>query len=524
MSPPERRLNPGRSAQDRFGYELRQWRKKRGLSQGRLGLLVHVSGDLIQRIEVGDRRPSHDLACRCDEILRASGAILRAWQEFQAEAVRGHDDDDVADKAAVVADNNAQRVADKPETGRMVLSAVSVAAEGVSVVLSAPTDGGGPAHGAYAADRDIIPCRTEDGRIIWVSVPRRGFLLAGAGALASAVAGPPVARNRSAAKLVASLRSADGSPFERFETMRKVLMDCDNLFGPMQVMQLAHEQIMMMDGLRKNMRGSDHHHLLSVEVQFADLLSWLYQDSGNYRNAQYWLGRALDWSHISDDAGTVAFILARKSQLAGQFRDGVEAVEVADAAMRSIPENDRSAVIAITYAAHGYALRDDKKSCLRAYDRAHELLGEIDAENASWYGNFLSRAYVEVQRAHSLSVFGDYGKAAEAFQVALDALPDSYYRDRGVYLARKANAHTGAARAGQDDAEEHAAIAAKSGLEALAIGIETRSGRIHSELIQVGQDLTQWHRLPAVEEFSAAMTEALPMMADHDQDGDIERE
>jgi len=524
MSRPERRLDPSRSALDRFGYDLRRWRKMRGLSQDRLGLLVHVSGDLIQRIEVGARRPSRDLAQRCDDALRSEGALLEAWEALRSDAAKGLDDTDDTDKSAVVTDNRLRGSAAQLVSERMVLAAVSMAAEGISVALSATSEGGRLADGAYAADREIVPCRTEDGRIIWVSVPRRGFLLAGIGAATSAISGSPVARNRSAAKLVANIRSAEGSPFERFETMRKVLMDCDNLFGPMQVVRLVHEQLVMMDGLRKNTRGTDYHRLLDVEVQFADLLSWLYQDSGNHHNAQYWLGRALDWSHISGDAGTVAFILARKSQLAGQFQDGVEAVEVAEAATRNVPPNDRSAVIATAYAAHGYALRGDKTSCLRAYDRAHDLLSDIDADRVTWYGKFLNPAYVEVQRAHSLSVFGDYVKAAEAFQVALEALPDSYYRDRGVYLARKALAHAGAAGTSKDDAEEQAAVAASSGLEALAIGVETNSARIHAELVQIDSNLAPWHRVPSVAEFRDTLHEVRSMLAKRSQDGDLEGE
>lgn len=82
MSRPERDLYPDRSALDRFGYELRRWRKARGLSQDRLGTLVHVSGDLIYRIELGQRRPARDLAHRCDQALDTGEALLRLWTRW----------------------------------------------------------------------------------------------------------------------------------------------------------------------------------------------------------------------------------------------------------------------------------------------------------------------------------------------------------------------------------------------------------------------------------------------------------
>jgi len=508
---------------DRFGFELRHWRKNRGLSQDRLGSLIHVSGDLIQRVEVGERRPSRHLASRCDEALDAGGALLQAWEEFDAESRRAGEADDT-DTSPADTDNRGSRVTTQPTSGRMVLPAVSLAGEEISVALGGAAGEGGSPDEAYAADRVIIPCRIEDGRIIWVSVPRRTFLLGGIGAAASVISDAPIAGNPSPTKLIANLRSADGSSFERFEAMRKVLRDCDNLFGPAQVMRVVYEQLNIMSHLRKSTRGADYQRLLRMEVQFADLLAWLYQDSGSHRGAQYWLGRALDWSHISGDPGTVAFILARKSQLAGQINDGTEAVDVAEAAMRQVPPNNRSAVIATTYAAHGHALQRDKTSCLRAYDRAHELLADLEDDPISWYGKFLNTAYVQIQRAHSLSVIGDYRPAAKAFQVALNALPDSYYRDRGVYLARKALAHAGGAGADKDNADEDAAEAAKAGLEALAIGTETHSGRILAGLSRLDRRLDPWHRLASVGEFKNAIHDFKPTLAQRNQCEDPEGE
>ena len=82
MGRPERTLHPERSALDRFGYVLRKWRKRRGLSLARLGTHAHVSGGMLQLIEVADREPSHDLAQRCETALDADGEIIEAWREF----------------------------------------------------------------------------------------------------------------------------------------------------------------------------------------------------------------------------------------------------------------------------------------------------------------------------------------------------------------------------------------------------------------------------------------------------------
>jgi transcriptional regulator with XRE-family HTH domain len=82
MGRPERTLHPERSALDRFGYVLRKWRKRRGLSLARLGAHALVSRGMIQLIEVAEREPSYDVAQRCEAALEAGGEIMEAWRQF----------------------------------------------------------------------------------------------------------------------------------------------------------------------------------------------------------------------------------------------------------------------------------------------------------------------------------------------------------------------------------------------------------------------------------------------------------
>lgn len=86
MGRPERILHPGRSALDRFGYELRQLRKERGYSLARLAGMVYVSADLLQRIETAERRPSQELTEQLDKALQADGALLERWRDLSAES------------------------------------------------------------------------------------------------------------------------------------------------------------------------------------------------------------------------------------------------------------------------------------------------------------------------------------------------------------------------------------------------------------------------------------------------------
>lgn len=75
MGQKPRPLDPNASPLAFFGFLLRDWRVRRGLSQARLGLMVHVSRDLIAKIEKAERRPSRDLIDRLDAALDADGEL-----------------------------------------------------------------------------------------------------------------------------------------------------------------------------------------------------------------------------------------------------------------------------------------------------------------------------------------------------------------------------------------------------------------------------------------------------------------
>ena len=62
-----------------FGAELRHYRTRAGMSQDQLGARVYCSGDLIGKIENGQRAPTKELAAACDAVaeLGTDGALTR---------------------------------------------------------------------------------------------------------------------------------------------------------------------------------------------------------------------------------------------------------------------------------------------------------------------------------------------------------------------------------------------------------------------------------------------------------------
>ncbi|MGW2865000.1 helix-turn-helix domain-containing protein [Streptomyces sp. NPDC001205] len=460
-------LTPHASPHHYLGAEMRAWRNQRGLSLGTLSKTVVFNSSYMARVERGDQAASAALVEAYDRTLGAGGSLVR----LHTSILQG---------ASLEA-----------------LTAGHVAKPGLHVAKPLVALADEPDIQAPSSEGISVPVRTDDGRIIFVSLSRRALIGAlGAGAAIAAASDLPAA----AAVRRSNIAASGADPIELLKATRRVLIDNDNLFGPSQVIPVVQQQIAAIKELRADRQGVDRRQLLQLQTQYSELCGWLYQDLGDFRAAQHWTHEALEASHMSGDPELTTYILARRSQLAGDMRDPIEAVDVAEAAEDLATPGSRLAAVAATFGAHGHALRKDAVLTQRAYEHARELQASMDPDPASPWGVWLDPAYIEVHRAHSLAVLGEHRGAAEAFRSAISQLPPGYHRDRGVYLAREAVAlaHSG-------EAEQAAGV----GLQALSIGQETGSARITRELAQLDGDLDKWRTVPKVIDFRDAMSEAV---------------
>ncbi|NGO67462.1 helix-turn-helix domain-containing protein [Streptomyces sp. SB3404] len=479
MGQQPRTLTPHAGPHHELGAEMRAWRTRRGLSLGAMSGIIHFSKGYIGRVERADQAASADLVTAYDHAVRAEGALVRMFRRFSEQ-----------DGPALE-----PSVPRPPVPGAESRVHVSNLGSHVSNDLGHMAE---EADGRATSLEGIsVPARTDDGGIIFVSISRRALLgtlgtAAAAAALsdASAAAAPPPTPGSLPAM----------NPIEHLRATRRVLIDNDNMFGPYQSIPIVERQMAAMKSLRRELRGGDRQQLLQLQTQYAELAGWFHQDAGNFRAAQHWMREALELSHLSGDPELTTFILARRSQLAGDMRDPIEALDVAEAAGDRADPGSRLAAVAATFGAHGYALQGDADACQRAYDHAHDLCQRMDPNPDSPWGVWLDPGYIEVHRAQSLNVLGRHHAAAESFGRAITSLPTGFHRDRGVYLARQAVALAGAGEAEQ---------AGTVGLQALRVGVETGSGRITRELARLDDDLGKWHSVITVNEFRDAMRDAV---------------
>lgn len=353
-----------------------------------------------------------------------------------------------------------------------------------------------PEQALSDAEGVSVPGRLRDGSVVWVNLDRRTLLRTGAESspvVADSGALPGMFHNARAA-------SAYGStPVEHLRRTRRLLIDSDNQLGPRQVVSAVRNHIQVLQSLRGDAEGTDRRDLMELQTRYGEFLSWLYHDLGDSKAASYWLDRAMQWSQMVGNNDLTTYVMARKAQLAADTADLVDVVDLAEAAQRMARPRSRLAAMARTYEAYGHALRGEADESERAIDDVRNALDGAPADPIPW-GAWLNVSYVEMYRAQSLEVLGEHGQAADGFAAAIRMMPDGYYRDRGVYMARQA---VSLAKA---QAPERAATI---GMHALTVAEDTGSGRITNELARLDKALNPWQRVPEVGEFRATFDASL---------------
>jgi tetratricopeptide (TPR) repeat protein/DNA-binding XRE family transcriptional regulator len=501
-----------------LGRKLASLRRAAGLSQQALadGIGFHFTRSTVANVEVGRQNAPIDFWVACDAALQSGSSLRDAYRELltlRAEQLRQH-----AGRISIPSVLHASPGAGRRQrdwglssSSREVVCTTlgSTRDDGIRDEAAGlgcyPTNGAvghdtGPPIGGVAderlnrlpGDRLTMPCRMADGKVVFVSVPRRTLLVGSVGALVMGASSCEAASSRQQAGWTSVASDSDLSPVESFRQLRSLLVDQDNLVGPAHVLPAVRGQVQIIHQLRCGSAGHDRKSLLQIQSEYAEFAGWLSQDLGDFRGAQAWLSQALEWAHAARDHDLVTYILARKSQLAGDVGDATAALDMAEAAQHSATPRSRLRAAAATYGAYGHALAGDADASARAIDDAFGVLE--DAEHAEGWARapWLDRTYIEVQAGRCLAQLGRPKQAVGAFQRALDILPAQYRRDRGVYLARQAWAYASAGEIEQ---------AANLGGQALNIAATTRSHRIEAELVRIDNELNRWPRCPQVDGF-----------------------
>ena len=348
--------------------------------------------------------------------------------------------------------------------------------------------------GRFSDDDEITnPGHLRDGQIIFMTIPQNMFFLGRIDRSVSLV--EMDVTTAASTQIYAKAGAAGLTPIEYLRRVRQLLIDNDNLLGPQRVMSTAYEQLKVIRALRRKSDGKDRQQLMELQAQFAEFTVWLHQDAGEFCQAEYWLDRALQWSHFVGDPDLTCFVMARKSQLAIETHDTAEVIDLAEAGRSMTRPGTRLAAVCRTYEVVGHGLCGNSAASNRAFEKALSEVNNLGEDSSSW-APWLNIPYIEVHRAQVLDTIGEHVRAGDIFATAIAQHPETYYRDRGVFLAREAVVRARAAEPEQ---------AAVLGVRLLNVAADTGSGRIFRELVKLNTALQQWKDLDEVADFRTAL-------------------
>ncbi|MGW2324207.1 helix-turn-helix domain-containing protein [Streptomyces sp. NPDC001700] len=324
------------------------------------------------------------------------------------------------------------------------------------------------------------------------AVKRRDFL--GTTAAAAGLGILPVPASAAGG---ATRRPVNPAVVGHLQQLRATLVQSDGLYGPHAAISAVHDHLTVIERqLLPAARGPLRREILKTGAEWAEFAGWLYEDLGRPQQSLWWSDRAMEWAQEADDPVRQAFVLMRKAQQSVGLGQRQRAIGLASAALRvrgDVPARIRAS--AHLQAAHGHALLGGELPALRALDAAQELVDGDEAVNDQ-LGGYCNPAYARAQRAACHLRLGNPADAVATYQQALKHWPAIYQRERGLHLARLANAH--AAHRAPD-------AACATAMDALNISRETESRRTTEELRRVVTSLAPWRRTAMVRDLTEAV-------------------
>uniref|UniRef100_UPI003F499B73 helix-turn-helix domain-containing protein n=1 Tax=Actinoplanes sp. CA-151224 TaxID=3239904 RepID=UPI003F499B73 len=405
-------LTPERSPLHLWGYELRAWRDRRGLSLSQLASKIYYDAAHLGKFERGERAAPLRVAEACDRELGTGGALVRLWPGT-ALLIEPR-----PDEAKTPADE-----ANRPAPIASALGEAQWSGVGDDVELS-------------------VPALTPDGRTILVRFSRRDILRSiGVAATSGALSLMPypelrdrIAHSRESGTVdlgtVACIRDALG-------TYRRT----EDITGGVQLWPIVQGQLQAVTDLIPKSSGKVLDDVLSLAAEHAHWLSWVAFGEKNPGAALAWLDHAHGWATEAGAFDLVSWIARVKSTYALSGGDPVRAQRSAQLASRLSNNGSPSAR---SIAANAEALA---AAALGNFDQARRLGDEAYAhaqqapeagDRPSWL-YWLDPVRAELQRADTAYAVQDWDDAAALYSSNLPALLD-YPRDYAYYAGRLATA------------------------------------------------------------------------------------
>jgi tetratricopeptide (TPR) repeat protein len=229
--------------------------------------------------------------------------------------------------------------------------------------------------------------------------------------------------------------------------------------------------------------------VITMACRYHEFYGWLLQDAGRYEQAMVATDRARDLATELHDAPLATYLLMRKSNIASDADDPGLALGLAEAAVTTGDGlSPKLRAVAYRQQANAHAAVGDVKDFLAAMNNAFEAVDQDDATGDE-LAAYCTPSYIAMEAATAWMELGRPDLALQVFEQATTDDRDTFRRDHGLYLARRASAC-----AAVDDIDG----ACRFGMQALAIANATHSTRTIRQLRRLRAQLIPFQARPPV--------------------------
>lgn len=282
-----------------------------------------------------------------------------------------------------------------------------------------------------------------------------------------------------------------------FDELRKLGQTLSaNALMPSLVSQTHLLQTIALSAANPALRNS----ALVLAARFAEFVGWMAQEDGNNRDAERWTDRAVELAAAGADHEMAAYALVRRALITLYNHDAVGTIGLAQRA-QAAANTPRTRGLAAQREAQGHAIALDYDACLRALDRAAELLQRAaDSDGTPILGTSNVSNPVGVATGWCLFDLGQPARAVEILRRELATIPPEARRARSRFGARLALALV-------DNGEvPEACLVAE---QVLGAHDEVDSATVRYDLSNLSRNLNRWHTQPDVRRVIPRLNEAL---------------
>lgn len=320
-------------------------------------------------------------------------------------------------------------------------------------------------------------------------VPRRQVLIGGAVSILGVGLGRGAAAAAADSSMVAELWSA-------FDTVRRL----GQRTAPAVVLPGLIAQAHTARGLAGAASGAARRDLLTLSARYAELTSWMVQETGDDAATEWWLALTARLATSAGDADLAAYTRVRRAEVALYRDDGRATVELAKAAREDARLSARVRGMAAQREAQGLSLLGDVDGCQRALDRAAAFAGTATEQAGGALGSSTTPDLLAVVTGWCLHGIGQPLRSAEILESQMASFSPLARRARARFGARLALAYAAAA-----EVEQACAVADWVLRDAELVG----SATITADVRRLAATLRRWPTSHAVREIAPRLSAAL---------------